>query len=156
MEEENRAVSLFIQNVGTVIVNECDYLFTLSCQLRIAGEGYIGARVNARESYLHRLIAERAGYDTSSEIDHKNKNKLDCRRCNLRPATRVQNCQNTGKHVNNTSGVKGVDIHLPTGKWRARIRVNGKRLNLGLFDSLEKAEMAYIEAAKRFHKEFAS
>jgi hypothetical protein len=74
----------------------------------------------------------------------------------LRAATHAQNMQNQKAQASNTSGYKGVSFHKHTGKWVANIRCNGKQNHLGLFDTPQVASIAYIEAAKRLHGEFAS
>jgi len=89
-------------------------------------------------------------------IDHKNRNTLDNRLSNLRPATASGNSQNRGMGKNNTSGIKGVCWHKTTSKWLAFIRTNGKQRHLGLFDTKEQAGAAYAQAAKNLHGEFAS
>jgi hypothetical protein len=49
---------------------------------------------------------------------------------------------------NNTSGYIGVTRHRPSGRWAASIGVEGRRRNLGLFDTPQAAHAAYVEAAK--------
>jgi hypothetical protein len=40
-------------------------------------------------------------------------------------------------------------------KWHARIRFHGERINLGLWDTPEKAYLAYAEASRRLFGEYA-
>jgi hypothetical protein len=47
---------------------------------------------------MHRLIAERMGISLLNEVDHINGDRLDNRRCNLRPATGSQNTYNRQKY----------------------------------------------------------
>lgn len=89
------------------------------------------------------------------QIDHINGEKSDDRLQNLRPVTQTQNSQNTSFHKNSVSKKKGVDYHKGDCMWRARIRVNGKRLFLGNFHSPEEAHYAYCRAAAKLHGEFA-
>lgn len=89
-------------------------------------------------------------------VDHKNHNGLDIRRENLRLATYAENIQNARKtRAKTSSRYKGVDYVKATGKWRARICVNGRRIFLGSFDSELDAALAYDEAAKKYFGEYA-
>ena len=56
--------------------------------------------------------------------------------------------------MRNKLGVRGVWI-TKSGKYVARIKVAGKKKYLGLFDTIEKASLAYARAAKDAFGEFA-
>lgn len=51
---------------------------------------------------------------------------------------------------NNKSGIKGVDFHEQTQKWRARIAIKGESKHLGLFDTLEEAAKARKRAEEKY------
>lgn len=111
---------------------------------------------SATLGYLHRVVARRAGLaidDTG--VDHENGDGLDCRRHNLRPADQSQNNCNKGPQSNCKSGRKGVSWDPVNRKWRADIRIKGRRFNLGRFADIESAASAYAAAAERLHGEFA-
>jgi hypothetical protein len=90
-----------------------------------------------------------------AEIDHANLDHADDRWSNLREATRSQNTANTPARANNASGYKGVGWHKHYRKWRARIKVDGKQYELGLFSAPDAAHAVYAVAAKRYFGEFA-
>ena len=86
-----------------------------------------------------------------NEIDHKDCDNGNDSALNLREATRTVNAQNK-KNVqkNNILGVAGVN-QRENGTYRARIRVDGKLLNLGTFGSVGEASTAYKNAKIEFH-----
>ncbi len=103
-----------------------------------------------RKVYMHRELLK-----TDKLVDHINGHRADNRKANLREATRSQSEHNKPKYRNNTSGFKGVSLHKQTGKWSARIWLQGKMRSLGLFDSPESAFEAYRRSANELHGEFA-
>lgn len=104
-----------------------------------------------KQLMLHRYLMNP---DDNQEIDHINHQPFDNRRENLRIVTTMQNQMNTRKSTRNTSGVKGVDFNNDTGKWRARIQVNGKRLSLGQYENFEDAVKTRKEAEKKYYGEY--
>jgi hypothetical protein len=68
-----------------------------------------------------------------TEIDHINGRRADNRLENLREVSRATNCRNRGLRNDNMSGIVGVGFHLRSGKWRARIQIDGRSVSLGSF-----------------------
>lgn len=99
---------------------------------------------------MHRAIMNAL---PSVEIDHRDLDKLNNRKANLRSATRSQNRANTTLSARNTSGFKGV-VRCGS-RWRSAIRKNGKCISLGRFETPEAAHAAYVEAAQTLFGEFA-
>ena len=107
---------------------------------------------------LHRFIMNAKPEEM---IDHVNGDKLDNRRENLRFCTPGQNQMNIKKRVKNTiCKYKGVYKYQPKGrkqvKYQAVIRKDGKKINLGYFNSEEMAARAYNDAAIIHFGEFAN
>ena len=80
------------------------------------------------------------------EIGYINHNTSDTRWANLRAMTPSQ--RGATSRTRNKLGVRGVWI-TKSGKYVARIKVAGKKKYLGLFDTIEKASLAYTRAAKQ-------
>ena len=104
---------------------------------------------------MHRLIM--GVTDSKILIDHIDGNGLNNCKINLRTCNALGNAQNRGKDRRKTSSIyKGVHLHKATNKWSAEVRAKGvKRKYLGLFDSEVDAAIAYNNAAKIHHGEFA-
>lgn len=102
--------------------------------------------------YMHRFLLNP---EKGKHVDHRNGDRLDNRRSNLRPATRSQNLCNSGKKRHNTSGFKGASWHRENQLWEASIRKDGKRRTLGYFPTPEEAARAYDAAALQLHGQFA-
>lgn len=88
------------------------------------------------------------------QVDHINGDGLDNRRCNLRPATSAQNSANARRARTSRSPYKGVEYQR-SGRWRARICPRGQSIELGFYDTAEKAARAYDSAARAIYGEFA-
>lgn len=86
----------------------------------------------------------------SFELDHHNRVRDDNRFVNLREATRAQNNRNTIKSGRYLTGAR-----KRGSRWEARIRAQGRAVHLGIFDSEAGAHAAYLDAARRFHGDFA-
>ena len=87
--------------------------------------------------------------------DHINRDTLDNRRENLRPATNSENMRNRSLFSNNTSGVSGVWQRSDTKKWQAEVKVNKKRIYLGDFVNKYDAIVARLQAEADYYGEFA-
>ncbi len=106
----------------------------------------------SRFGLLHREIVSAK---CTELVDHRNGWCGDNRKHNLRTATRTQNAQNTKRHSDNRSGVKGVYWHAGLKKWRACINLSGKRTSLGVFIDKSDAARAYDAAAAKHFGNFA-
>lgn len=100
---------------------------------------------------LHRIIVKPPN---DLEIDHRNRDRLDNRRSNLRICTRSQNAMNRLKQSNNRSGFKGVVFSKRYKKYIAQIKAQGIYHWLGYFNTAKEASKAYVEAATIYHGKF--
>jgi hypothetical protein len=101
-----------------------------------------------RTVYMHHEIRGKG-------FDHKNRNKLDNQKHNLRRATRAQNAYNSEKQRGKSSQFKGVHFHKRLCKWCSSIRVNRRLIHLGYFESETEAAKAYNRAIYRVSSDFA-
>lgn len=106
----------------------------------------------SKETYLHRFILD---YDGDMDIDHINRNRLDNRKDNLRIASHSDNSKNIKLPTDNKTGVIGVCWDKTRSKWRAEIKVDGHKYNIGRFSSLTDAIVARLKYEKELFKDFA-
>lgn len=139
-----------------VLVDDEDFPELIKYRWRIQHSGYAirnaGQRPHRTSVLLHHHIMKPPA---GLYIDHRNGNKLDNRRSNLRLCTRSQNYANRGKQSNNTGPYKGAHYHRGHRRWEARIQAAGTQYYLGQYNTAAEAARAYNDAALRYHGEFA-
>jgi hypothetical protein len=107
---------------------------------------------------LHRIILSRVlGFELTpdQEVDHVRGNGLLNTRENLRLASHAENVRNRATYKNNSSGIRGVRWRERDHGWVAGIRINGKGMHLGTFDSQADAIAARLAAEREYFGEFA-
>jgi hypothetical protein len=114
--------------------------------------GYARVSIDSKRYLAHRVAWFYIyGVWPGQFIDHINGVKSDNRISNLRLATATLNQENTRvPKAHNKCGYLGVVAHQS--RWRATLRVNKKRVDLGCFDTPEEAHAAYVEAKRKYHK----
>jgi hypothetical protein len=106
--------------------------------------GHTSRKTGKRSAiYIHRYLMDIN--DRSKDVDHLNHNTLDNRRSmNLRIATKSENGLNRlGPNPLSKSGYRGVSWESRRNKWQAHIKLNYKRIYLGLYDTPEEAYKAF-------------
>jgi hypothetical protein len=113
------------------------------------GTGYLVGHINRTHTLRTHRVAWVCHYGEWPDglIDHINHDKTDNRLCNLRVVGHLENCRNKSLCRTNTSGVNGVTWHK--GRWAAVITVDGQKINLGRFHSIEEASHARKVADRR-------
>jgi hypothetical protein len=112
--------------------------------------GYIKLTIDRRHYFAHRLaFLFVTGAWPSGIVDHINGNRTDNKLANLRQVSRELNQQNMRKASKaSASGLLGA--FKKRDKWESKIKVHGKAISLGAFDTAEQAHHAYVQA-KRLH-----
>lgn len=100
--------------------------------------------------YMHRVICDPP---IGMLADHANNDTLDNRRRNLRPSSHRQNNQNRRVSASSAIGLKGVRKNGR--RFMAKIGSEGRVYHLGIYDTAEQANAAYLAAAKKLFGEFA-
>lgn len=88
-------------------------------------------------------------------VDHINGNTFDNRKCNLRLCSISENTRNMITPSHNTSGYKGVYWNERNKKYRVRLTLNGKHIELGYHTNIHKAAELYNIGAIKYFKQFA-
>jgi len=118
----------------------------------LSQKGYWKITVDGIDYPAHRLAWKFFyGHEPENQIDHIDKNKQNNKISNLRIATNQQNCMNIPIKKNNSSGFTGVYFNKKQQKWIARIGLNGTKINLGSFETIENAALAYEIAKQKYH-----
>jgi hypothetical protein len=108
--------------------------------------GYWRLGINKIYYNLHRIIWVYHNGDIADGlwIDHIDRNPSNNCIENLRLCTPTQNEYNKPR--------KG--YRFEAGKWRAKIKINGRQKHIGMFDTEEEAKTAYDLAAQLIHGEY--
>jgi hypothetical protein len=141
---------------GATIIIDADMLQTLSSHSwGISSHGHVRAKIGGRIVYVHRLIL---GAGPGDQIDHKNQNKLDNRRSNLRFCNHSQNNSNRQANKNNKSNFKGVTSVTLAGNQRFKARAAKNYVNYSgpVRRNPAAAARDYDAIARLIHGEFAS
>ncbi len=130
---------------GYAIIDKC-YSYLDQYYWSKASNGYAQARIDDKTTILHKYIMGKTGI-----VDHKNNDRLDNRKSNLRICTASQNVGNMTMPAINTSGFKGVHRLIKNKKWCAVIGYK----YIGSFIDIKDAALAYNNEAIKKWGEFA-
>jgi hypothetical protein len=142
---------------GQIAVVDAEDFEKLSRYKWFAIRGHHTFYVATRDKTTHRIILMHRVIMQAPDgmvVDHVDGNGLNNCRSNLRICTQKQNTYNS-RPKGGKSGFKGVDYDKGTGKCRAYICHQGKRIPLGVFDSEIEAARARDRKARELQGEHA-
>lgn len=116
-------------------------------------DGYLGVVLSkgsvTKTFKIHRLVANYfvENNDNLPQVNHIDGNKTNNYCNNLEW---VCNLKNTN-HYHNNNGTKKYGVHMCNNKWRARIKKDGKSINIGFFENKEDAYQAFFDKYTELH-----
>lgn len=123
---------------------------------RISPDGYARVTINGKRWFMHRYIMQPP---KDKEVDHKDGNRLNNRRRNLRICTRRENainsCPMKSKVYSKYKGVTYCSTEKRRKKWSVNLEINNKSVYVGRYLTEEEAKEAYNKKAKELFGEFA-
>lgn len=124
------------------IVDATDADFVNQWRWGLIGKRYVARSAwvdgRTRNFYLHRELMGLTRGD-GLEVDHRDRNRLNHRRSNLRVVTPRANSQNVSSTAGTSSKYRGVTWDKRRRKWQAQVMADGKRQHLGSYSSEEEA-----------------
>lgn len=112
-----------------------------------SGRGYLSVSIDGKTYRTHRVLYSlyhNMEIPTNLQIDHIDGNKTNNRKDNLRLVTNQENQFSKPK-------VKGFTYKKHAKKFEAKLKLNGKDVYLGLYDTELDARAAYLRAKEKHH-----
>lgn len=117
----------------------------------LVDKGYRVGKLDGVLFLAHRVAyAIHHGESPDDQIDHINGVKDDNRIGNLRVVSHQENHRNKPMRSDNTSGITGVVWDKTKRKWRAQIKMNGRGVTLGYFETLDEAAAVRKETSAKY------
>lgn len=139
----------------SILVDDEDFSRVDKYYWYLDDNGYVRTHTanNLPSVYLNRFIKNCT--NPAIHVDHRDRDKLNNQKDNLRLANYSSNNRNKETSSRNTSGYKGVHYCKREKKYQARIYLGNKRKSLGYYHTAEEAAMVYDKAARKYFGEFA-
>lgn len=131
-EIENDTVKIYMYNskgevIGFTLIDIDDLDKVKDYRIGLGSGGYARITVDGKRMFLHNYLVD------YNMVDHINRNKLDNRKCNLRPTNKSKNAENIDRGLYNGIG------KVPSGNFQAFITVDYDTIYLGTFNTKEEA-----------------
>lgn len=136
---DSQPLFLFVLQFPQVQVDEEDLNNLGMYSVHFSTKGYVRISYKGKLEYLHRVIMGLP----AGLVDHKDRDKLNCKRGNLRIVSPEESSDNISSHFDSSSSSLGVYWVKERSKWCAQIMVKGQRKHLGYFETETKARDSY-------------
>lgn len=152
---------ILLNNGWVAKVDDEDYKIISQLKWHVVkwGKCFYALHTGPRDEYgkqhpisMHRMIMEAK---IGEQIDHKNRDGLDNRKCNLRKCSTKENIRNCGLSSRNKTGYKGVRYSKERDYYTCRLDAKEHKIYLGIFENKEEAALVHDEAAEIYYGEFA-
>ena len=145
---EGDLLKIITQNGDVILADSEDYEKLSKHSWCVSKTGYAVANINRKVTKLHRYLLDVT--DPFMVIDHKNHNRLDNRKTNIRVCSQRENAKNKGAVNNKEVGIR----ETKHGTYSVRITNDREEIHIGSFKTLEEAKEARLKAERKYHKEF--
>jgi hypothetical protein len=106
--------------------------------------GYAVSTVSRdKKIWMHHIVYQRAYGEITALVDHRDRDRLNNLRGNLRPANNSENALNRGLGTNNTTGYFGIRLDKRTGRYQSFSTHKDRRFSIGYFDTDTDAALAH-------------
>ncbi len=124
-------------------VDDGDFEYLSQWKWHLSADGYAARRLPRNKGHrlvkMHREVLVLAVGEMG---DHRNRNRLDNRRANLRKCTRQQNLLNRTKQPGTSSKYRGVSFSKQSQKWESYCWLEGRKQVIGQFRTELQAAIA--------------
>lgn len=137
--------TIYARNGEAIIVDDVDFKWLSLHKWHLSGKGYAICGVYnpiTKKTEKHRMQRMIMQASKGQLVDHKDRNKLNNQRSNLRFATRTENMFNSKLPSNNTTGYKWICWDKARRKYHVSTKINQKKINVGRYATLEEAIVA--------------
>lgn len=140
------------KKVDEALVDKEDIGLVTRYKWHLKSCGHVATRrpEDNKQINLHKFLVP------GKQLDHKNRNKLDNRKSNIRECSSSLNNFNKDLLPYNTSGIAGVIWHKYRQKWEVNIMKDKNRIHIGLFKNFDNAIRARRTAEQLYFGELVS